>query len=248
MISKAHIKVVRSLHLQKFRQIYNKFIVEGGKVCTEFIKKNKFKIEEIYLTEEGYNKYGAILEKTRHTYELISTKEMDQLSALKTSADMLMVVQKAEDTHKLLASSDMSVIYLDDVQDPGNVGTIIRIADWFGIDAVVRSPNSADFFNPKVVQSTMGSMVNIHLITALLSDLIPYKMPVTGAFMDGVSIHEFAIPSNSILIMGNEGNGISQDNIQHIQHKISIPGAATKQAESLNVSVATGIICSLWKR
>ena len=248
MISKAIIKDIRSLHLQKFRQIYNKFVVEGGKACAEFIKTEKFKIEAVYLTENSIENYKEWNGSEHYTPEVISQKEMGQISALKTPSDILMVVEREEEKSQILAKSGTSAIYLDDVQDPGNVGTIIRLADWFGIDAVIRSPNSADFFNPKVVQATMGSMVNMHLITADLQEVCEYNKNIIGTYMQGAPIHEIKLPKDAILVMGNEGKGISCENEKFITNKVSIPGANSRLAESLNVAIAAGIICSFWKK
>ena len=248
MISKAKIKEIKSLHLQKFRQIYNKFVVESGKVCTEFIKKNNFNIEALFLTETGFEKYMHVPGIKRYNPGIITEKEMAQISALKTPTDIFMVVEKKEESHNILTDENISAIYLDDVQDPGNVGTIIRIADWFGIHAVIRSPESADFFNPKVVQANMGSMTNVRLITAKLPELITYKRTFVGTYMDETSVQQTSVPQNAILIMGNEGKGIPPEHEQFISTKVSIPGSPGRAADSLNVAVATGIICAWWKK
>ncbi len=248
MISKAKIKEIRSLHLQKFRQIYNKFVVESGKVCIEFIKKDNFNIESLFLTENGFNKYQHIHGFARYHPEIITEKEMAQISALKTPSDIFMVVEKKEESHDILADENISAIYLDDVQDPGNMGTIIRIADWFGIQAVIRSPESADFFNPKVVQSNMGSMTNVRLITAKLPELIGYNRTFVGTYMDETALQQVSIPQNAILVMGNEGKGIRPEHEPYISQKISIPGSANRAADSLNVAIATGIVCAWWKK
>lgn len=248
MISKATIKDIRSLHLQKFRQIYNKFVVEGGKACAEFIKNEKFTIEAIYLTENSIANYREWNSNENYNPEVITKKEMEQISALKTPSGILMVVERMEEKSQILAKQVTSAIYLDDVQDPGNVGTIIRLADWFGIDAIIRSPNSADFFNPKVVQATMGSMVNMHLITADLQEVFEYNKNIIGTYMQGTPIHEVKLPEDAILVMGNEGKGISSENEKFIINKVSIPGADSRLAESLNVAIAAGIICSYWKK
>lgn len=248
MISKATIKDIRSLHSQKFRQIYNKFVVEGGKACAEFIKNEKFTIEAIYLTENSIANYKEWKRNENYIPVIISQKAMEQISTLKTPSGILMVVQKKEEKAQILAKLGTSAIYLDDVQDPGNVGTIIRLADWFGIDAIIRSPNSADFFNPKVVQATMGSMVNMHLITADLQEVCEYNKNIIGTYMQGTPIHEVKLPEDAILVMGNEGKGISYENEKRITKKVSIPGADSRLAESLNVAIAAGIICSFWKK
>lgn len=248
MISKAKIKDVRSLHLQKFRQIYNKFIVEGGKACTEFIKTGKFKIEDIFIMENSLQKYQNINGFNDYHLNIVSGREMEQISTLKTPADILIVAVKTEESIEIMKNSNFSAIYMDDVQDPGNVGTIIRIADWFGIEVVLRSSGTADFFNPKVVQATMGSMVNVNLITAELSELTKYNRTIYGTYMDGSTLFNESIESNAIIVMGNEGNGISTVNEKFIHKQISIPGADHRIADSLNVAISAGIICSYWKK
>lgn len=247
MISKAKIKEIKSLHLPKFRQIYNKFVVEGGKACAEFIKKDNFIIEAIYVTEVGREKYQHLQGIERHNPLIIASNEMNQISAMKTPTDIFLVVQKKEDSINFLTDTNLSAIYLDDVQDPGNVGTIIRIADWFGIHAVIRSPESADFFNPKVVQATMGSLTNVRLATSSFAQLMDYQRPIVGTYMEGASIYETIIPTHAILVMGNEGKGIHQDHEQYITNKIYIPGASNRVADSLNVAIATGIVCAWWQ-
>lgn len=247
MISKAKIKEVRSLHLQKYRQIYNKFIVEGGKACIEFIKNEKFIIKDIFITEISFEKYDQIKEIKKYNVTVITIKEMEQISSLMSVSDILIVALKAEDSIDVLQIPEKNAIYLDNVQDPGNVGTIIRIADWFGVDVVVRSPESADFFNPKVVQATMGSMTNVALVTATLPKLTKFNRKIYGTYMNGTPISNISIPDNAIIVMGNEGKGISSENEPLINNKISIQGAQNRIAESLNVAIATGIICSHWK-
>jgi TrmH family RNA methyltransferase len=172
---------------------------------------------------------------------------MDQISGLKTPSDIIIVLDQKQDEINILSQRGTSAIFLDGVQDPGNVGTIIRLADWFGIHAVIRSVDSADFFNPKVVQATMGSMANVHLFQAELADLTQYDKDIAGTYMEGQSIFNTALSSDTILVLGSEGKGIRPENNQWITQKISIPGAKGKLAESLNVSVAAGIIASVWK-
>lgn len=247
MISKAQIKDIRALHLPKFRQIYNKFIAEGDKVCIELLKKQKYVVSDIYIIQANEDKYTTYLKEHADIVNLVHQKDMEQMSALKTSSNILMLLQKSEEDVSILSDDTKSAIFLDGVQDPGNVGTIIRIADWFGIDMVIRSADSADFFNPKVVQSTMGSMVNVDLCTSTLESLLQYKRTIYGTFMQGLALSDSKIAENGILVMGSEGKGIHTENEALINEKITILGAKSKIADSLNVSIAAGIICSFWK-
>ena len=247
MISKAQIKDIKALHLPKYRQIYNKFIAEGDKVCIEFLKRRKYFIHGIFVVDGYQQMYLQYLTANDIQITIVSRREMEQMSALKTPSQVLLLLEQKEDDINVLLNNDTSAIYLDGVQDPGNVGTIIRLADWFGISAVIRSTMSADFFTPKVVQSAMGSMVNIKLITSPLPDITKYDRTLVGTYMEGQPLGQLQIPDNAILVMGSEGKGISEENDTHISHKITIPGHSNKVAESLNVGIATGIICAAWK-
>ncbi|MBK9736266.1 MAG: RNA methyltransferase [Saprospiraceae bacterium] len=247
MISKAQIKDIKALHQPKFRQIYNKFIAEGDKVCIEFLKSQKFKVQQVYITKGHEAYFEAYTRDSIADITIVSPKEMEQLSALKTATGILLLIERSEDNTNVLLNNSLSAIYLDGVQDPGNVGTIIRIADWFGIDVIIRSRDSADYFNPKVVQATMGSMVNVHLCTSTLDQLLPFNRMMYGTFVDGLPVSRCNLENNAIVIMGNEGKGISYENEQYISGKISIQGSIDRIAESLNVSVAAGIICAAWK-
>lgn len=247
MASKAKLKEVKSLHLPKFRQIYNKFIAEGGKVCTELINSNKFRPDSIFITENSHQKYYKITSNHKNIIEIISDKEMSIISNLKTHSDILVVFHKNETDISDFIISKSSAIYLDSVQDPGNVGTIIRLADWFGIKTVIRSSETADFFNPKVVQATMGSLANVELFNAELSDLKGCNGSIIGTLMEGESVVEFQFPDQAIIVLGSEGSGISEQNVSMLTHKITIPGSEEKLAESLNVATACSIICALWK-
>ncbi|MBK7632930.1 MAG: RNA methyltransferase [Saprospiraceae bacterium] len=180
--------------------------------------------------------------------DIISTKEMEQISTLKTPSDIFLLLDKREDDTNILLNDHISAIYLDGVQDPGNVGTIIRTADWFGIDMIIRSEESADFFNPKVVQASMGSMANLLLTTADYKKISSFKRPMYGTYIEGKDLQTTVIEEFAILVMGSEGKGISAEMDNWIQHKITIGGAKNKLAESLNVSVAAGIICAHWKK
>lgn len=246
MISKSKLKDIRSLHLPKFRQMYDKFIAEGEKVTTELLNNRKYYIDDIFITASAVKKYQKTIDN--NNCNIVSDKEMTSISALKTPSDILLVLQRSEDSLDYLSKVDTCAIYLDGVQDPGNVGTIIRVADWFGIDGVIRSEDTADFFHPKVVQSSMGSMVNVQLSSTYLSKIKSFNKPVFGTYMNGQNISNTSIANNAIIVMGSEGKGISKENEAYIDQTITIFGQSSKVAESLNVSVAAGIICAFWKK
>ncbi len=246
-ISKSTIKEIKSLQQPKYRQMYNKFVAEGDKACVEFIKSKKYRIYFAAFTEGAAIAHQISSMLPAEVIFQVSQKEMEQMTLMKTPSDVLLVMEKMEDSPTLLAEQNARIIYLDGVQDPGNVGTIIRIADWFGIDAVVRSADSADFFNPKVVQATMGSMNNVVLFTSALSDSFCRNRHVAGTYMDGVPVQQVSLSDNTVLVLGSEGRGISESAAPYIHERISIPGAANRVADSLNVAVATGVICAAWK-
>lgn len=245
-ISKSTIKEIKSLQQPKYRQMYNKFVAEGDKACLEFIKSKKYRISLAVYTDRAFIAHQISSMLPAEVVFQVSQKEMEQMSLLKTPSDVLLVMERMEDSPALIAARKARIIYLDGVQDPGNVGTIIRIADWFGIDAVVRSVDSADFFNPKVVQSTMGSMNNVVLFTSSLSESFCQNRHIAGTYMEGTPVHETSLTKNTILVLGSEGRGISESAARFIQERISIPGAADRVAESLNVAVASGILCAAW--
>ncbi|MBK9254312.1 MAG: RNA methyltransferase [Saprospiraceae bacterium] len=249
MITKSDIKFVKSLHFPKFRQIHNKFITEGEKVCIEILQKESFRIHAVYHTKDVNVAGSKVMKNILKSSLLINEREMEQISALTTPTSILCVFEKTEIKFNETLKDIRSVIFLDRIQDPGNMGTIIRIADWFGIEMVVRSPESADFFNPKVVQATMGSIANVHLITSNIAEVIKFypSKAVYGTFMQGENIFENPPADSSILVIGNEGKGISADTEKFVHHKISIPGSPDRVADSLNAGVAAGIICSIWK-
>lgn len=247
MISKALIQDIKALHQPKFRQIYNKFIAEGEKVCTEFLKSSKYKIEKVFISNNALPKYQHLLKDKTAEIIQVTSKEMEQISSFKTPSDILLLLERMEIDDNILLNEDTSAIYLDGIQDPGNVGTIIRLADWFGIDAVIRSGESADFFNPKVIQSSMGSMVNVDLFSADYTKIIECGKKLYGTFMTGHDIFNTTMEQNAIIVLGSEGKGISPELSSHIDVKVTIPGNQSKVAESLNVAVAAGILCSVWK-
>ena len=244
MITQNQIKYVKSLHQSKFRQKYNNFIAEGDKIAQEILKNSIYKIEDLFATQEWIDNNPHLEHKHQNLLTGINKKEMQKISALKTPTNVLIVLEKLPQTINYKLMNEGHAIFLDDVQDPGNVGTIIRIADWFGIKSIIRSKGSADFYNPKVVQSSMASFLNVGLYTEDFEHLKLSEHKTVGAAMIGEDIKSFTWPAFSMIVMGNEGKGIQSSIHQQLDHIISIKGSEDRLAESLNVSVATGIICS----
>lgn len=236
VLTKNEAKTVKALKQPKFRQKYQKFLVENPKTANEFLLSDAYRVIECYVTEDYGQSYGSLLESRRVDYSIISRRQMEQISTLQTASSILLTVELPE----LQAVPERGpMIFLDRVQDPGNVGTIIRIADWYGIRAVLASEGCADFFNPKTVQATMGSMVNVSLHRAAFADCP--TMPTLGAVMDGSPLPK-NIGQDWILIVGNESRGIHPSIIEQVDHKVTIAGSPTKVAESLNAAMATAIL------
>ncbi len=240
MVSKNQIKLITSLQQKKYRQKNDLFFAEGTKVISEFYKSG-WKLHTLFSTE---NLPFIPPSKT----ELISDPDLKKISALKTPHTALAVFYIPEQLKEI--ESTFTVV-LDGIQDPGNLGTIIRLCDWFGVKQLVCSIDTVDCFNPKVVQSSMGSLSRVNVVYTDLEDFLSKNnnLPVYGAFMDGENIYRQKLPKNAILVLGNEGNGISSKTEQLITSKITIPRFGPDQlTESLNVSTAAAIILSEFHR
>ena len=236
MVSKNQIKLISSLHQKKFRQANQLFIAEGVKVIQELLDAH-FDLVHIYATEVLFETIEA------DQFSLISNDDLRKISALAVANNCLAIF-------KIPVAKNFEqkglVVALDSVRDPGNLGTILRICDWFGVQQLLCSPDTVDLYNPKVVQATMGSIARVNCTYA---DLIPVlektNLPVFGTFMDGKNIYKSELPHEGIIVMGNEANGISEKIEAVIKNKLAIPRFGTlQQTESLNVATATAIILS----
>lgn len=239
-LSNADIKWIKRLHEKQTRKTTQCYIIEGEKMLTEALASTAVNILKVVSTmadlEQQFRLTGVPVFRC-------SPAEMDRISALKSPTPILAVLRINNSKPTLTGK----ILCLDNIQDPGNLGTIIRIADWFGIDQIVVSEYTVDAYNPKTVQASMGSLfrVNIHYtdINAFLSSC---ALPIYGAMMDGESMASLNMEQPAVLVIGNEGNGISKPVIEHLTHRISIPRIG--KAESLNAAVATGILVSAWNR
>ncbi len=242
MLSKNLAKLIKSLQNKKDRNELGLFLVEGRKSVEELLKSD-FEIDFILGT-------GVFLEKNRDAikdirYEILSPDELEKVSALESNNSVLAVAKQK--INKNIEIANELIIVLDEIKDPGNLGTIIRTADWYGIKKIILSENSVDFYNPKVISGTMGSFTRMNIFyTDLKVFLAGQKLPVLGAYLGGKNIHEMQFPAAGILLMGNESKGISADLEQFVTDKITIPKFG--EAESLNVGIATGIILDNFKR
>jgi len=252
MISKNTIKLIKSLDLKKIRLKENIFVVEGDKNISEVLQ-SKFNVEKLFGTNTFLVNNSAILKNANLVIE-VTKEELNQASLLKSPQNSIaLCTLPGSKTLPENIDSNLSV-FLDDIQDPGNLGTIIRICDWFGIELLFCSPKTADFFNPKVIQASMGSFCRVEIFYTPFEPVAQLAsksgIPVYGAFLDGKNIYQQKLPQKALLVMGNEGNGISKEIESKIEQKIKIPEFNDNplSAESLNVSVATAIICSEFRR
>ena len=236
MISKNQIKFVRQLEQKKYRKKEGLFVAEGPKVVGDLLRAG-FKAHTIFATSEW--------ESQGQTFQEVSDEELRRVSFLQHPQRVLALFFIPTESVPSVSSLSLA---LDDVQDPGNLGTIIRIADWFGIDTIYCSENTADAWSPKVVQATMGSIARVNIIYTDLQELISKaQVPVYGTLLDGQDIYTQELSKEGIIVMGNEGNGISAPIRKLINRRLLIP-QFHEGPESLNVSIATAITCSEFRR
>ena len=243
MLSKTHAKYIQSLHHKKFRDAEGAFIAEGNKVVSELLQSGKFKCKELLALPEWIDENETHVKNLYKEAVIPVTKmEMDKISALSTPGNVLAVFYRADEM--LPDLKDKITLMLDTIQDPGNFGTIIRIADWFGVSNIICSNDTVEMYNPKVVQSTMGSLARINIIYTDLLQFIQQnkRIKIFAATLNGKTIAEIKPLKEAIIIIGNESKGISKELLDLATEKITIPKKGT--AESLNAAVATGIILS----
>lgn len=240
MVSKNQIKIITGLQQKKYRRQHQLFIAEGIKVVQELLNSN-FELHHLFTLD---NVFEGVPESK---ITLITEPELNKISALTTPNTCLALfnipeVKQPEDKCLIVA--------LDEVRDPGNLGTIIRLCDWFGITQLVCSENCVDAYNPKVVQATMGSLSRVNVVYTNLADFIKTTaLPILGTFMDGENIYTGKLPAEGIIVMGNEANGISAEIEKLVTCRIAIPRFGDlQQTESLNVATATAIILSEFRR
>ena len=238
MLTKSQIKLITSLKQKKFRLQHQMFVVEGIKVVEEFLNSD-YELDAIFAVDDRFSQYNQKVIK-------VDSKDLAKLSGF-SSPNKVLATFKIPSPHAV-NWSDL-VVALDDINDPGNLGTIIRLCDWFGIENLVCSKATVDCYNPKVVQASMGSHTRVNITYVDLKKVLPLVSNCMGAFMDGSSIYEQNLPESGVIVLGNEANGISEDVEALVKSRLSIPRFGTiKQTESLNVANAAAIILSEFKR
>lgn len=245
MISKKQSQLIKSLHLKKFRKKEGLFLVEGAKSVLELLH-SEYKTKTVYASPMFLQDNAKQLEKANAALIEADSQTLAGLGTFKTN-DAALAVAEMKENIPLKAGPDEFALMLDDVNDPGNLGTIIRVADWYGIRKLICSNETVDFYNPKVIAAAKGSFTRVK---AFYTDLLPFlsdnSLPVFGAFMEGENVHRFKFSKGGYLLMGNEANGIQASLEPFLSKKLSIPGWGS--AESLNVGVATAILCDNLRR
>jgi len=247
MLSKQQQKYIQSLQNKKNRQEEQRFLVEGAKSVIELLESD-FEIEVIIATQDFLNKNAKILKKVH--IEQVSPSELERLGTLQSN-DAAIAVAKMKENSLVLAEDNEYVLVLDDIRDPGNLGTIIRIADWYGINKIICSNTSVEFYNPKVIAATMGSFSRVKIFYTELSTFFKslsekQKVHLIGTFLNGENVHSFSFPSSAYIVLGNESKGIGEAMEQLVTEKITIPKFGL--AESLNAGIATAIVLDNLRR
>lgn len=246
-LSKNRIKYIQSLKEKKHRSEHNTFVAEGVKLVFDLLATCRCQL--IAALPEILNAHPEI--KAEEVVEA-SMSELKRATFLKTAPQVIAVFYRPDDEIEQIDLSDKLSLVLDGVQDPGNVGAIIRIADWFGIEHVICSEDSADIFNPKTVQATMGAIARVKVhYTGLVSFLQSYShLPVYGTFLEGADIYSEPLSGNGFIVMGSEGRGIRGEVMKQINRKLFIPNfpAGRATSESLNVAAATAVVCAEFRR
>jgi TrmH family RNA methyltransferase len=245
MLSKSTISLLKSLQQKKFRIEHSLFLVEGYKSVIDFAN-SAYQIVTIYYTNAIDPKLLKLSGKIN--FSEISLSDLEKISSLKSPQDIIAVVKIPEwSVLNASALKNKFAIALDGIQDPGNMGTILRTADWFGIQHIICSADTVDVYNPKVVQATMGSLAHVNIYYVELAEFLSnINMPLFGALLDGSNIYNTDFGAEGLIIMGNEGNGLRPEIIKLVQKAVTIPRSGN--AESLNVGIATAIFCSEIKR
>ncbi|MDR0894179.1 MAG: RNA methyltransferase [Prevotellaceae bacterium] len=247
-LSKNRMKYIRSLELKKNRRSEHTFLAEGARLVGDLL--GYLPCRFLIATKEWLS---AHREPAAEEVIMVSEEELARASLLKSPQQVLAVFEQPRYTFTPAAVAQSLCLALDDVQDPGNLGTIVRLADWFGIEHIFCSPNTADIFNPKAIQATMGGIARVQVHYISLPEFItslPAGTPVYGTFLDGENIYRQTLTAHGVLIMGNEGNGIGRNTERLIDNRLFIPSypAERTTSESLNVAIATAVACAEFRR
>ena len=252
MLSKSKISLINSLNIKKYRDKHKLFFAEGEKIINEIIASGQ-KIKWLFTSETG-DSYNTDKKNIEEVFE-ISEREMKKISQLKTPSKHLAVLEINENRQNIENLKNELIFAFEDLQNPGNLGSIIRICDWFGINNIILSKHSADIYSPKVIQATAGAFLRVNILYEDLQDfIVKYKETSRnicyGTFLKGENIYNSELTPEGLVVFGNEGQGISDTITKHIDKKLFIPSFSKSDtySESLNIASATSIICSEFKR
>jgi len=257
MISAKQSKLIRSLSQKKYRDQSRLYMVEGEKMIGELLAgkgAEDHKLEQLFATREWISRNDILLHQLETEVNEASSDELKKVSNLVTPQQVLALVSIPDRKHHMEPLLSSTVLAFEAIRDPGNLGTIIRTADWFGIDHIVCTPNSVDAFNPKVVQATMGAIARVNVyyldLEQLLSESGMMEKIVYGTFLEGENIYGMNMEKNPLILFGNESHGLSNQYDQYINRKIAIPSFSQsgKGSESLNVASSVAVVCSELKR
>lgn len=249
MLSKNQIKYIQSLHQKKYRQQHGAFLVEGAKSVQEVLGSD-FQTELVVATDAFYKENSWLTDHQRTPVEIASPTDLERIGTLESNKAALAVVRTKENC-PLVADPGEIVLILDDIRDPGNLGTILRIADWYGVRKILCSETTADAYNPKVISASKGSFTRVawwygDVVKFLAETAEPTKQIVYGAFLAGADVHTLSFAPGGYLVMGNESNGISPPVEVFVTQRVTIPSYG--DAESLNVGIATAVLLDNWRR
>ena len=249
MLSKNNIKFINSLRQKKYRQIHHHFFVEGEKMVKEALRSG-FNIQQIIATENGLKSFNEEL-LNKQQLIIADEKELKKISSFTTASNIFAVIEIPNTELKKNIEKEIC-IGIEEINDPGNLGTIIRIADWFGIKTIYCSTNSVDVYNPKVVQATMGAIFRVNVIYCNLEEIVNIyksKLKVYGTFMMGNNLFQEKLSNEGLILFGNESKGLSKKLESLVDYKITIPNFSKEnvKTESLNISSAVAIVCAQFR-
>lgn len=250
MLSNNRISFVKSLQQKKFRAEEGLFVAEGDKLVREYLQSS-FEVDSVYASTDWLQRNGNLINQPTESAG-VNERDLARMSSLVNASEVLAVVKVP---HLVIETSELEkglVLVLDGIRDPGNLGTIIRTADWFGIQYIVASEDTAEHWNPKVVQASMGSLTRVKIVNRDLDSFFSEVKSenVFGTFMEGENVYGAELPSDAFIVIGNEANGIRETTEKFITRKISVPSfsAASQKAESLNAAIATALVLSEFRR
>lgn len=250
MLSHNQTKLLTALQVKKYRQKYRKFTVEGEKMAAELLTQQHMAVSAVFGLERWADENATLLHPFADKFSPVGEAELKKVSTLTTPNRVLVVAELPNEPFSTEIIRTDLCFYLDGIQDPGNLGTILRVADWFGFPAVICSPDTADAFSPKVVQASMGAFLRVKIWEMPIETVLEQApgVSVSGAVLGGDDIFQTTLPSNGLVVIGNEGRGISPAVERLLTHRLTIPRHPAGGAESLNAAVAAGIFAAAFRR